>query len=61
MLRFTDGVEFDTSGGLRAERRHDGWYVVGGGMLIPVRDEADADATIERMEARRKSAGKDTR
>lgn len=57
MLRFNDGVEFDTDGKLRVEHRHDGAYVVGRGMLIPVRDEADGRATIERMEARRKEQG----
>ncbi len=56
MLRFSDGVSFDTSGELRVEHRHDGAYVVGGGMMIPVRDEEDGRQTIERMAARRKGA-----
>lgn len=33
---FTDGVTFDTDGPYRVESRHDGYYVVGGGMLCPV-------------------------
>ena len=36
MLKFSDGVEIDTSGPLRPLHLHDGWYVVGGGMLIAV-------------------------
>jgi len=35
-LRFTDGVRFNTDGPYRIERRHDGYYVVGHGMLMPV-------------------------
>jgi hypothetical protein len=45
-LRFTDGEVFDTSGELRKEKRYDGWYVIGEGKLIPVRDEAEADKII---------------
>ena len=56
MLEFSDGVSFDTSGKLRVEHRHDGAYVVGNGLMIPVADEAAGLATIERMEARRKAA-----
>lgn len=53
MLRFNDGVSFDTSGALRVEHRHDGAYVVGNGMMVPVADEAEGKAVIERMEERR--------
>lgn len=49
MIRFNDGVEFDTSGPLRVASRHDGIYVVGDGMLIPVRDMADAEQTIAKF------------
>lgn len=48
-IEFSDGVKFDTGGELRIEWRHDGAYVVGRGMLIPVADEADGQRTIERM------------
>jgi hypothetical protein len=48
-MRFTDGVSVETGGPLRSLRLSDGWYVVGEGMLIPVRDAADARATVERM------------
>lgn len=42
-LKFTDGEEFDLSGSLRKECRKDGWYVLGEGRLIPVKDEQAAD------------------
>lgn len=35
-IKFSDGVSFDTSGALRVERRSDGLYVVGAGMLCAV-------------------------
>ncbi len=35
-LRFSDGVDVDTSGELRTLQLHDGWYVVGEGLLSPV-------------------------
>ena len=46
MLKFTDGETFDTSGELRKEKRYDGWYVLGQGMLIPVQDEEEADRVL---------------
>jgi len=49
MLRFSDGMEFDTSGELRVECRSDGWYVVGQGMLIPVKDRKEGEETIREM------------
>jgi hypothetical protein len=36
IIKFTDGMEFDTSGPLRITRRKDGLYVVGEGTLTPV-------------------------
>jgi hypothetical protein len=50
MLRFSDGEEFDTSGEPRIERRSDGLYVCGDGMLIPVRNLDEALLVIENME-----------
>ncbi|MDI6840473.1 MAG: hypothetical protein QMD71_06480 [bacterium] len=47
MIKFTDGEEFDTSGELRVEKRKDGWYVVGKGMLIPVKDREEAQEVID--------------
>ena len=46
MLKFSDGETFDTSGPLRKEKRYDGWYVIGQRMLIPVKDEEEADKFI---------------
>jgi hypothetical protein len=49
ILRFSDGMEFDTSGPLRKERRSDGLYIVGQGMLIPVRDDEEAEIYLKKM------------
>ncbi len=51
MLRFSDGVSFDTSGPLRITRRHDGYYVVGENMLIPVEDREEGRKVIEEMKS----------
>jgi hypothetical protein len=48
-IAFSDGVSFNTSGAPRAEKRWDGWYVVGDGMLIPVADEREANGVIATM------------
>jgi hypothetical protein len=45
-LRFSDGETFNTSGPIRKEKRYDGWYVIGEGMLIPVSSEEEADRLI---------------
>lgn len=47
ILRFSDGIEIDTSGELRLIELYDGWYVVGEGKLIPVKDEEHGLNTIE--------------
>ena len=47
MLRFSDGMGFDTSGPLRKTRRSDGLYVVGEGMLIPVNSVEEANEIID--------------
>lgn len=52
-LRFTDGVEIETSGELRKLRLDDGFYIVGEGQLIPCDDEAEADALLAEMRERR--------
>jgi hypothetical protein len=46
MLRFSDGINIDTSGPLRTLTLHDGHYVVGGGVLIPVNSLEEARAII---------------
>src|SRR5262245_44866350 len=52
-LRFTDGVEVDTSGPLGIMRLHDGLYVRGEGFLIPVATEAEAEDVIAEIKAGR--------
>lgn len=47
MLKFTDGVNVDTSGPLRMLRLKDGLYVVGQGSLIPMNDEDDVQAYLQ--------------
>ena len=49
-LKFTDGVSFDTSGPYRVERRHDGYYFVGGGMLCPVNSREEGYDMKRRLE-----------
>jgi hypothetical protein len=49
ILRFSDGAQFDTSGSIRKELRSDGWYVMGGGLLIPVGSEKEADEVIKKI------------
>lgn len=51
-LRFSDGVEIDTSGPLRPLKLRDGWYVVGQGTCCPVDDLAEARSEIERRSKR---------
>lgn len=53
MLRFSDGVNIDTSGPLRPLKLSDGWYVVGKGTLCPVSDAEAARAEIDRRKTGR--------
>jgi len=48
-LTFSDGVRFNTDGPYRVVRRHDGYYVVGHGMLMYV-DTPEEGATFIREE-----------
>jgi hypothetical protein len=57
-LEFSDGVKFDTDGPLRIEKRWDGYYVVGRGMLMfsGSREEALEDlAEMKAVQERRTS------
>jgi len=45
-LKFSDGIQVDTSGPLRTLELPDGWYVVGEGKLIPVKDEEEAESWV---------------
>ena len=49
MLKFSDGMEFDTTGKLRLECRSDGWYVVGQGMLMPVDNRQEGEEVIREL------------
>lgn len=49
ILKFSDGVNIDTSGELRSLKLEDGWYVTGGGYLIPVNSEEKADEMVKQM------------
>ena len=53
MLRFSDGMEFDTNGEMRVEKRSDGYYVVGGGMMFAVDTREEGEAEITKMAKRR--------
>ena len=49
MIRFTDGMEFQTDGPLQAVRKPDGWYVIGRGMVVPVASHEEAMGVIGRQ------------
>lgn len=49
-LRFSDGIEIDTEGALRIERRADGLYVIGQGFLCAVDTQAEADALLAKLQ-----------
>jgi len=55
-LRFSDGIEIDTSGEYRTLELHDGWYVVGHGTCTPCKDEQEAIRRVndEKKEAKTK-------
>ena len=46
-MRFSDGIKIDTSGPLRLLELHDGWYAVGEGKLIPVKDKGTGFSIIK--------------
>ena len=49
LLKFSDGIQIDTSGELRELTLTDGLYVVGQGLLIPVSDKEEAQELINRL------------
>jgi len=49
ILKFSDGMQFDTSGPLRVDERSDGFYVVGQGFLLPVKSRQAAETEIEHL------------
>ena len=48
-MKFSDGMEFDTSCQYRLTYRSDGWYVVGRGLLLPVKDPDEGTKVISEM------------
>ena len=46
ILKFSDGIEIDTSGELRLLELYDGCYVVGEGRLIPVKDREEGERLL---------------
>lgn len=52
-LKFTDGIEVDTSGDYRALKLYDGWYLVGNGLLIPVDSEGEALRMTKELQEKR--------
>ena len=54
ILRFSDGEEFDTSVELQLTLRNDGWYVIGNGLLIPVRDLDEGRKELKKQKEKRK-------
>lgn len=49
ILRFSDGINIDTSGPIRRLELYDGLYVVGKGHLIPCKDEEEVKKLIKKM------------
>ena len=49
ILKFSDGIEIDTSGELRVLELYDGWYVVGKGRLIPVKDREEGEQLLNKL------------
>lgn len=54
ILKFSDGEEFDTSVELQLTLRKDGWYVIGNGLLIPVRDLDEGRKELKKQKEKRK-------
>jgi len=50
ILRFSDGINVDTSGEYRTLKLHDGWYVVGHGSLSPCADKEEAKQLCEELQ-----------
>ena len=53
-LKFSDGVEIETTGPYRVTTEHDGLYVVGRGICIPVKDEKEAREVIDQLKGVKK-------
>ena len=49
ILKFDDGIEFNTSGEYRMEKRSDGLYVVGNGTLMAVDSKTEGEEIIANL------------
>lgn len=49
MIKFNDGMEFETSGDYRIVRKRDGLYVVGQGFLCPVDTYEEGEKLIKSL------------
>lgn len=54
ILKFSDGIEIDTLGELRLLELYDGWYVVGEGRLIPVKDREEGEQLLNKFDVKPK-------
>jgi hypothetical protein len=52
-LRFSDGVEIDTSGPPRIVQLNEGFYVIGEGMSIPVAHVQEGENVLARTQEHR--------
>ena len=50
ILRFNDGISFNTEGPYRVEHRSDGYYVVGHGRLCAVDSYEEGQKLIQKWE-----------
>jgi len=53
MMKFSDGMTFNTDGPMRPVCKSDGWYVVGEGTLMAVDDIHEAREFIKRHNERK--------
>ncbi len=56
-LTFSDGETFDTSGPLRIERRRDGLYVLGEGLLCACDTREEAEELLREFKGHRDKKG----
>lgn len=50
ILKFSDGMHFDTGGPMRISLRADGYYVIGEGTLFPARNLEEAKQILKNLE-----------
>jgi hypothetical protein len=52
MIKFSDGMTFDTSGPMRIVSKRDGLYVVGNNWLIPIETREEGEKIIDKERAK---------